>query len=70
MPLLSEGVIVVRRAVWDVKLYDLLAAYGHQVKPKDADSTKKFGINWKMTSKTILVQLHHKISTFEHLLLC
>jgi segregation and condensation protein A len=28
----------VRRAVWDVKLYDLLAAYGHQVRPKDADT--------------------------------
>src|SRR5690242_18328686 len=33
-----EGVVVVRRAVWDVKLYDLLAAYGHQVRPKDADT--------------------------------
>lgn len=33
-----EGVIVVRRAVWDVKLYDLLSAYGNQVKPKDADT--------------------------------
>ena len=26
-----------------------------------------FGINWKMTAKTTLVQLHHKIGTFEHL---
>lgn len=26
---------------------------------------KKFGMNWKMTAKTILVQLHHKIETFE-----
>ncbi|WP_158935318.1 NotI family restriction endonuclease [Burkholderia sp. S171] len=26
-----------------------------------------FGMNWKMTSKTILVQMHHKIQTFEHL---
>ena len=33
-----EGVVVVRRAVWDVKLYDLLSAYGHQVRPKDADT--------------------------------
>jgi segregation and condensation protein A len=33
-----EGVVVVRRAVWDVKLYDLLHAYGHQVRPKDADT--------------------------------
>jgi len=24
-----------------------------------------FGMNWKMTAKTILVQLHHKVETFE-----
>ena len=29
-------------------------------------STKPYGINWKMTAKTILVQMHHKIQTFEH----
>lgn len=28
---------------------------------------KPFGMNWKMTAKTILVQMHHKIQTFEHL---
>lgn len=28
-------------------------------------STKPFGINWKMSAKTILVQLHHKIKTLE-----
>lgn len=28
-------------------------------------SNKTFGMNWKMTAKTILVQLHHKIDTFE-----
>lgn len=28
---------------------------------------KNFGMNWKMTAKTILVQLHHKIETFENL---
>ncbi len=27
---------------------------------------KSFGMNWKMTAKTILVQLHHKVSTFEY----
>lgn len=27
---------------------------------------KGFGMNWKMTAKTILVQLHHKVETFEH----
>jgi hypothetical protein len=30
------------------------------------DSKKSFGMNWKMTAKTILVQMHHKINTFEH----
>ena len=30
-------------------------------------SEKGFGMNWKMTAKTILVQLHHKIETFEHM---
>lgn len=24
-------------------------------------------MNWKMTAKTILVQMHHKVRTFEHL---
>lgn len=31
------------------------------------NSTKPFGMNWKMTAKTILVQMHHKITTFEHI---
>ncbi|MBW7863319.1 MAG: hypothetical protein GX580_09715 [Candidatus Hydrogenedens sp.] len=31
------------------------------------ESRKPFGMNWKMTAKTILVQLHHKVDTFEHL---
>lgn len=30
-------------------------------------STKTFGMNWKMTAKTILVQMHHKVKTFEHI---
>ena len=37
--------------------------------PRDDDeesNAKPFGINWKMTAKTILMQLHHKIQTFEH----
>lgn len=34
----------------------------------DADeSPKGFGINWKMTAKTIMIQLHHKVKTFETL---
>jgi len=37
--------------------------------PVDASdlSTKTFGMNWKMSAKTIFVQMHHKIQTFEHL---
>ena len=32
----------------------------------DAEAVNKpQGINWKMTAKTILVQLHHKVQTFE-----
>ena len=27
---------------------------------------RSFGINWKMTAKTALMQMHHKIQTFEH----
>lgn len=43
-----------------------LGEQGVRVKKKDRLSTKPFGLNWKMTAKTILVQLHHKIQTFEH----
>lgn len=32
-----------------------------------ADSRSSFGMNWKMTAKTTLVQLHHKVETFEQL---
>lgn len=31
----------------------------------DLKNPKSYGMNWKMTAKTILVQLHHKIQTFE-----
>ena len=43
-----------------------LQQQGFSVDAADVDSTKKFGMNWKMTAKTILVQLHHKIQTFEN----
>ncbi len=32
---------------------------------KDPPEYKTYGMNWKMTAKTILIQLHHKIQTFE-----
>lgn len=38
---------------------------GIKVKSKDSNSDKSFGMNWKMSAKTILVQLHHKVQTFE-----
>lgn len=37
------------------------------LKVKEPLERKSFGVNWKMTAKTILVQLHHKINTFEYL---
>lgn len=40
---------------------------GIDVNNEDVISKKPFGMNWKMTAKTILVQIHHKLETFEHL---
>lgn len=45
----------------------LLRELGFDVEDDHTSSTKPYGMNWKMTAKTILVQLHHKVSTFEHL---
>jgi hypothetical protein len=36
------------------------------LKQSDYDNAS-FGMNWKMTAKTILMQMHHKITTFENL---
>lgn len=43
----------------------MLQELGVAVNPQEIQSSKSFGMNWKMTAKTILVQLHHKIETFE-----
>ena len=40
---------------------------GVKIPPSELDNKKAFGMNWKMTAKTILVQLHHKIQTFQYL---
>jgi hypothetical protein len=40
---------------------------GLTVSKGDVSSDKSFGMNWKMTAKTTLIQLHHKIATFEHI---
>jgi hypothetical protein len=44
----------------------LLRLHGLPVAKHDVESKKAFGMNWKMTAKTILVQLHHKVETLEH----
>lgn len=45
----------------------LLKRLGIQRQDSSEDENKPYGMNWKMTAKTILVQMHHKISTFEHI---
>ncbi len=44
-----------------------LESQGLSVFAADSASVRPFGMNWKMTAKTTLVQLHHKVATFEHL---
>lgn len=44
-----------------------LQEQGLPVSPDDVMSVRPFGMNWKMTAKTILIQLHHKVETFEHI---
>jgi len=45
----------------------LLKTLGLKVRRRNIESGKPFGMNWKMTAKTILVQLHHKVDTLEHI---
>jgi len=52
--------------VWPAR-QRFLASVGVAVSPEDAKSEESFGMNWKMTAKTVLVQLHHKVQTFEGL---
>jgi hypothetical protein len=42
-----------------------LRRYGIRVRTRDLSNEKGYGMNWKMTAKTVLVQLHHKVQTFE-----
>jgi Restriction endonuclease NotI len=34
---------------------------------ENLDLSRPYGLNWKMTAKTTMVQLHHKVETFEGL---
>lgn len=45
----------------------LLDEHGIYVPKDDINNKKPFGMNWIMTAKTILVQMHHKAQTFENL---
>lgn len=45
----------------------MLQALGIPRSDSAEESDKTFGMNWKMTAKTILVQMHHKVQTFEHI---
>ncbi len=49
-------------SVWPAR-NDFLQSVG--VDHEEELDAKNFGMNWKMTAKTILVQLHHKVETFE-----
>lgn len=44
----------------------LLRDLGVPRQDTDETSATRFGVNWKHTAKTTLVQMHHKIATFEH----
>ncbi len=52
--------------VWPERQKFLLEC-GIDVNSEDLNNKKPFGMNWKMTLKTILIQMHHKSETFEHL---
>lgn len=45
----------------------LLKEAGAEYSTEPLTSGARFGMNWKMTAKTILVQLHHKVQTFERI---
>jgi len=51
--------------VWPERQRFLSGKGFKDVNSADVQNTKSYGMNWKMTAKTILVQLHHKIQTFE-----
>ena len=38
-----------------------------EISKDDTNDKKGFSINWKMTTKTILMQMHHKSETFEYI---
>lgn len=53
-------------SVWPSR-QKFLHTVGIKAELEDTASHKTFGMNWKMTAKTTLIQLNHKIGTFENL---
>ena len=51
--------------VWPARQRFLQQVGVEVVREEAAPYNKTYGMNWKMTAKTILIQLHHKIQTFE-----
>lgn len=51
--------------VWPERQRFLASKGFKNIADADVKNAKPYGMNWKMTAKTILVQLHHKIQTFE-----
>lgn len=52
--------------VWPAR-QKYLSLIGVNVVSEEQAVYKTYGMNWKMTAKTILIQLHHKVQTFEAL---
>lgn len=50
--------------VWPARQKYLRDAGVNVVREEEAPY-RTYGMNWKMTAKTILIQLHHKVQTFE-----
>ena len=50
--------------VWPAR-QKYLRDVGVNVIREEEASYKTYGMNWKMTAKTILIQLHHKVQTFQ-----
>lgn len=45
----------------------LLRDLGVEQDERSRGEKASYGINWKMTAKTVLVQIHHKVQTFEYI---
>lgn len=50
--------------VWPARQKYLRQVGVNSVREESAEY-RSYGMNWKMTAKTILIQLHHKVQTFE-----